>query len=42
MRVLIESLKRLYEAGKITKDQLLSRYESGSITREEYDYITGN
>ena len=39
MRALIESLKRLYNAGRITKDQLIDRYESGLITREEYDYI---
>ncbi len=39
MRVLIESLKRLYNAEKITKDQLLDRYEKGQITRDEYDYI---
>ena len=39
MRILIESLKRLYNAGRITKDQLIDCYESGLITREEYDYI---
>ena len=39
MRALIESLKRLYNAGRITKDQLIDRYESGLISREEYDYI---
>ena len=42
MRVLVESLKRLYQAGRITKDQLIDRYEKGQITREEYDYIVAD
>lgn len=39
MRVLVESFKRLYQSGRLTKEQLLERYEKKKITREEYDYI---
>jgi len=39
MRAIVESFKRLYKASRVTKDQLIDRYESGLITREEYDYI---
>lgn len=36
MRILVESLKRMYESGKITKDKI----ENLSIlTREEKDYV---
>jgi hypothetical protein len=38
----VESLRRLYTAGKIelpTLDDLLAR---GKLTQEEYDYITGS
>lgn len=42
MRILIESLKRMYENGKITKEQLQKRVEKNVITIEEYNYITGN
>ena len=41
MRTLVESLKRLYEDGRITKEQILQRVESGKITIEEYNYIVG-
>lgn len=41
MRILVESLKRLYENGKVTKEQLQKRVEKGTITIEEYNYITG-
>ena len=41
MRILVESLKRLYENGKVTKEQLQKRGEKGTITIEEYNYITG-
>ena len=41
MRTLIESLKRLYEDSRITKEQLLLRVESNKITIEEYNYIVG-
>ena len=41
MRILVESLKRLYESApqRVTKDELLMRLSKGVITREEYDYI---
>ena len=41
MRTLVESLKRLYENNRLTKEQLLQRVESGKITIEEYNYIVG-
>ena len=41
MRTLVESLKRLYEDNKITKEQLLLRVKSNKITIEEYNYIVG-
>ncbi len=39
MRILIESLKRLYKSNKISKDELGKRVEKGTITEEELDYI---
>ena len=41
MRTLVESLKRLYEDSRITKEQLLLRVESNKITIDEYNYIVG-
>lgn len=41
MRTLVESLKRLYKAGKLTEEQVAERVEKGSISAEEYEYITG-
>ena len=41
-RAIIESLKRLYEAGRLTKEQLMERVEKGTITIEEYHYIVGD
>lgn len=41
MSILVESLKRLYAAGKVTDKQLKERVEKGIITEEEYKYITG-
>ena len=41
MRILVESLKRLYEDSRLTKDVLLLRVESNKITIEEYNYIVG-
>lgn len=41
MRTLVESLKRLYEDNRITKEQLLLRVKSNKITIEEYNYIVG-
>ena len=40
MRILVESLKRLYESGRVTKEELLDRVASGKISQEEYEYIT--
>lgn len=41
MRTLVESLKRLYIAGRLTIDQIQARLEKGTITQDEYDYIVG-
>lgn len=41
MRTLVESLKRLYESGRVTKEQLNKRVEKGIISQKEYDYIVG-
>ena len=41
MRTLVESLKRLYENNRLTKEQIIQRVESGKITIEEYNYIVG-
>lgn len=42
MRMFVESLKRLLEAEKITKEKVDSFLDKGTITKEEYDYIIGN
>lgn len=41
MRVLIDSLKRLYAAGRLTKEQIAVRVEKGTIDEAEYEEITG-
>lgn len=41
MRTLVESLRRLYLAGKLTLEQIQARLEKGTITQEEYEYIVG-
>ena len=41
MRVLIDSLKRLYAAGRLTKEQIAARVEKGTIDEAEYEEITG-
>lgn len=41
MRMLIESLKRLYTKETLTKGQIAERVTKGSISAEEYEYITG-
>ena len=41
MRILVESLKRLYNSGKITKDDVKDRVTGGKITEDEYEYIIG-
>ena len=39
MRAHIEPFKRLYQAGKLTDEQLQQRLTGGKITDEEYQYI---
>lgn len=41
MRTLVESLKRLYEKDRLTKEQVADRVTKGSISEDEYQYITG-
>lgn len=41
MRTLVESLKRLYSKGRLTKEQVAERVTKGSISADEYQYITG-
>lgn len=41
MSILVNSLTRLYEAGRLTKEQIRERVEKGSINEEEYQEITG-
>jgi len=41
MSTLVNSLKRLYEKGRLTKDQIKGRVQKGTITEDEYEYITG-
>ena len=41
MRILVESIKRLYVSEKLTKAQVYDRVQKGSISAEEYAYITG-
>lgn len=41
MRKIVESLKRLYEQGRLTQEQLADRVEKGTITIEEYNEIVG-
>lgn len=41
MRTLVESLKRLYKRGTLTLEQVAERVAKGSISADEYKYITG-
>ena len=41
MRILVESLKRLYNSGKITKNDIKDRVAGGKIIEDEYEYIVG-
>lgn len=41
MRTLVESLKRLYKKGNLTKEQIEERVKKNSISADEYEYITG-
>lgn len=40
MRTLVESLRRNYIAGKVTLAKLESMVQKGTITQEEFEYIT--
>lgn len=39
--ILINSLKRLYAAGRVTREQIRERAEKGTITEADYQEITG-
>lgn len=41
MRILVESLKRLYSQGKVTREHINEMYQQGKLTTEEYWYIIG-
>lgn len=41
LKIIIDSMKRLYEKGSITKDDITQRVVSGKLTPEEYKTITG-
>lgn len=39
--ILVNSLKRLYAAGRVTAEQLAERVKKGTITPDDYKEITG-
>ncbi len=39
--MLIESLTRLFKAGKLTKEQIAKRVEKGTITADDFKTIVG-
>ncbi len=41
MRMVVESFKRLYNKGTLTKEQVKERVTNKKITEDEYEYITG-
>lgn len=41
MKILVESLKRMYKKETLTKEQVAERVAKGSISADEYEYITG-
>ena len=41
MSTFVESLKRLYKAGKVTQKKLKELVKKGTITQADYDYIVG-
>lgn len=41
MKMLVESLKRMYKKGTLTKEQVAERVARGSISADEYEHITG-
>ena len=40
-QTIINSMKRLYSAGRITKDDIIERVKNGKLTTDEYKTITG-
>ncbi len=40
-RMLVESMKRLYAAERVTKEQIADRVQKGTLSEEEYEVITG-
>lgn len=42
MKEFVESLKRLYHNGRITKDKVIALHNANKITSEERDYILNN
>ena len=38
----VESIRRLYKEGKITKDKVLELYKNKKITANEMEYILGD
>lgn len=41
MRTIAEVIKRLYQSGRLSKEELAQRVEKGTITQQEYDEIVG-
>ena len=41
MRTFVESLKRLYKAGRISRAKLEEFLSEGKISQEEFNYIVG-
>ena len=41
MSAFAESLKRLYAAGRVTKEQIAERVRKGTVSATDYEEITG-
>ena len=41
MKILVESLKRLYAAQKVTEEKLEEMQQKGTISEEEVNFIKG-
>ena len=39
MNQFVESIKRLYNSGKVNEQKIVELFECGKITKEEKDYI---
>jgi hypothetical protein len=39
MNQFVESIKRLYDSGKVNEQKVIELFESGKISEEERDYI---